>query len=106
MKAGDENAFTTLYRRRQGALYRFALHMSGCQAAAEDVTQEVFVKLMCEPDRFDPERGSLAAYLYGIARNQVWRTSHEAKRSRRFARLCLRCPNITARRWFFAICTS
>jgi RNA polymerase sigma-70 factor (ECF subfamily) len=39
---GDEAAFTALYRRRQGAVYRFALHISGDLAVPEDVTQEVF----------------------------------------------------------------
>lgn len=71
MRAGDENAFTTLYRRRQGGIFRFAFQMSGCAALAEDVTQEVFIRLMCQPDGYDPARGSLAAYLYGIARNQA-----------------------------------
>lgn len=73
VKAGDEEAFTTLYRRRQGAVFRFALHMTGCRAIAEDVTQEVFMALMREVGRYDPEQGSLPAYLYGIARNQVLR---------------------------------
>lgn len=73
MLAGDEEAFTTLYRRRQGGVYRFALQMSGSTAIAEDVTQEVFIALMNEAGRFDPARGSLAGYLYGIARNHVLR---------------------------------
>ncbi len=68
---GDEGAFLQLYRRRQGAIYRFALHMSGSPQVAEDVTQDVFLAVMREPGRFVPERGSLAAYLYGIARNRV-----------------------------------
>ena len=73
MKAGNEDAFTTLYRRRQGGLYRFALQMSGSEAIAEDVTQEVFIVLIREADHYDAGRGSLQAYLYGIARNQVLR---------------------------------
>ena len=73
MLAGDEDAFVTLYRRRQGAVYRFALQMSGSEAVAEDVTQEVFMVLMRDGRNFDPARGSLAAYLYGIARNHVLR---------------------------------
>lgn len=73
MRAGDEDAFTTLYRRRQAALYRFALQMSGSEALAEDVTQEVFMVLMREQDHYDATRGSLQAYLYGIARNHVLR---------------------------------
>jgi RNA polymerase sigma-70 factor (ECF subfamily) len=73
MLAGDEDAFTTLYRRRQGAIYRFALQMSGSSSAAEDVTQEVFIALIRGGADFDPSRGSVAAYLYGIARNHVLR---------------------------------
>ncbi|HVF50976.1 MAG TPA: RNA polymerase sigma factor [Pyrinomonadaceae bacterium] len=73
MRAGDEDAFVALYRRRQGGVYRFALQMCGSTAIAEDVTQEVFMALMQDACHFDPSRGSLAAYLYGIARNQVLR---------------------------------
>ncbi|HSB11120.1 MAG TPA: sigma-70 family RNA polymerase sigma factor [Blastocatellia bacterium] len=73
MNAGDEDAFTTLYRRRQGGVYRFALQMSGSQTVAEDVTQEVFIVLIREAERYDPSRGSVAAFLYGIARNYVLR---------------------------------
>lgn len=73
MLAGDEEAFVALYRRRQGGVYRFALQMSGSETMAEDVTQEVFMLLMREGHNYDPERASLAAYLYGIARNFVLR---------------------------------
>ncbi|HYM13173.1 MAG TPA: sigma-70 family RNA polymerase sigma factor, partial [Bryobacterales bacterium] len=73
MAAGDEDAFVALYRRRQGAVYRFALQMSGSAAVAEEVTQEVFMALIREAKRYDPARGSLAAYLYGVARNHVLR---------------------------------
>jgi RNA polymerase sigma-70 factor (ECF subfamily) len=71
--AGDEAAFTTLYRRRSTGVYRFALQMSGSEATAEDVTQEVFIVLMREGHRFDPMRGTVSAYLYGVARNHVLR---------------------------------
>lgn len=72
--AGDADAFTTLYRRRQAGIYRFALQMCGSEGIAEDVTQEVFMTLVRrESQIFDPSRGTLAAYLYGIARNQVLR---------------------------------
>jgi RNA polymerase sigma-70 factor (ECF subfamily) len=71
--AGDADAFTALYRRRQAGIYRFALQMCGSEGIAEDVTQEVFMTLMRESQIFDPSRGTLAAYLYGIARKQVLR---------------------------------
>ncbi len=73
MLAGDEPAFTALYRRRQGAVYRFALQMTGSVVIAEDVTQEVFMELIEHGRRFDPSRGALRSFLYGIARNLVLR---------------------------------
>jgi len=73
MIAGEEEAFAELYKRRQAGVYRFALQMSGSPEAAEDVTQEVFIVLLRTAERFDPARGSVAGYLYGIARNYVLR---------------------------------
>jgi RNA polymerase sigma-70 factor, ECF subfamily len=73
MLRGDEESFAALYRRRNGPVYRFALHMSGDSAVAEDVTQEVFLALLEGGRRFDPERGTLLSFLYGIARNRVLR---------------------------------
>jgi len=68
---GDEDAFTLLYRRHQAALYRFALRMTGNAWASEEIVQDVFMTMMREPKKYDPARGPLAAYLYGIARNRV-----------------------------------
>jgi RNA polymerase sigma-70 factor (ECF subfamily) len=85
MRAGDESAFVSLYRRRQGSIYRFALRMSGSEAVAEDVTQEVFMTLMFENGNYDPSRGSLAAYLYGIARYQVLR---RIEKDRQLLQIC------------------
>ena len=68
---GDEDAFTVLYRRHQAAIYRFALRMTGNAWASEEIVQDVFMTLMREPKKYDVERGALAAYLYGIARNRV-----------------------------------
>ena len=73
MLAGDENAFTALYRARHAPVYRFALQMTGSVAIAEDVTQEVFIALIEHGRKFDPARGSLSSFLYGIARNLVRR---------------------------------
>ena len=71
MKAGDESAFIALYRRWRDGIYRFALRLSGSETAAEDVTQEVFMVLMNDASRYDSGKGSLVAYLYGIARFQA-----------------------------------
>jgi RNA polymerase sigma-70 factor, ECF subfamily len=73
MRLGDESAFVSLYQRRQGAIYRFALHMCGSAAVAEDVTQEVFLTLIRENCGYDGCRGTLAGYLFGIARKLVLR---------------------------------
>src|SRR5882724_11123969 len=71
MLAGDEEALATLYRRRQGSVYRFALQMSGLPALAEDVTQEVFMALLRDGTSYDAARGPLNWFLLGIARNLV-----------------------------------
>jgi RNA polymerase sigma-70 factor (ECF subfamily) len=71
MIAGDEDAFTQLYRRKHPAIYRFALHMSGNAAVADDVTQEVFMTLIRDTTRFDPAKGTLGGFLFGIARNHL-----------------------------------
>ena len=73
LRNGDEQAFAALYRRRQGAIYRFAQHMSGSATAAEDITQEVFLALLREECGYDRERGTLSGYLFGIARKLVLR---------------------------------
>jgi RNA polymerase sigma-70 factor (ECF subfamily) len=53
-------------------VYRFALQMSGKTEIAEEVTQDVFMVVMGSA-KYDSERGSVAAFLYGIARNMVLR---------------------------------
>jgi RNA polymerase sigma-70 factor (ECF subfamily) len=73
MLAGHEEALAQLYRRRQASVYRFALQMSGSKSIAEDVTQEVFLFLMRDGHVFDPARGSVGAFLLGVARNHVLR---------------------------------
>ena len=69
MSAGDEEALTALYRRRQAGVYRFALQMCGSRTLAEDITQEVFIILIRDGQRFDPARGTLSTFLVGVARN-------------------------------------
>src|SRR5579862_4173280 len=80
LAAGDEKSFVLLYRRYQGSLYRFALHMSGSPQFAADVVQETFLAVIRGPAKFDPERGSAGAFLFGIARNQVHRLYEKESR--------------------------
>src|ERR1700693_5148382 len=81
MMAGDGEWFILLYRRRHPAIYRFSLHMSGNVAVAEDVTQEVFMTLIRDLKKFDPARGTLSSFLFGIARNHLRRRWEQDRHS-------------------------
>src|SRR4051794_26123135 len=71
MRNGNQDAFAHLYERRAPALHRFALHMTGSPAIADEISQEVFIQLMGPTSHFDETRGSLEGFLYGIARNLI-----------------------------------
>jgi RNA polymerase sigma-70 factor, ECF subfamily len=71
--AGDAEAFSRLFRRRRGDVYRFALHMTGRPAVADDVTQDTFLAVMRDAGRFDASRATVTAWLCGIARHHVLR---------------------------------
>lgn len=79
-QAGDEEAFLALYRRRYGAIFRFALHMSGNHETAEEVVQEVFLALLDTSIKYNTERGALEAFLIGMARNKVRRQMRNNRR--------------------------
>jgi RNA polymerase sigma-70 factor (ECF subfamily) len=68
---GDELAFAELYRRHQAPLFRFAVRMTGSSWAAEEIVQDVFMTLVREPKKYDVHRGTLGAFLYGVARNRI-----------------------------------
>jgi len=59
----SEVALAEVYRRHGGAVYGLARRVLNDPAEAEDVTQEVFLRLWNEPDRYDPGRGSLRSFL-------------------------------------------
>jgi len=67
---GDETAFGELYARYQRQIYHYAARMCGI-AAGDDVVQETFLAVLRQGGRFDPARGTVPAYLYGIARHHV-----------------------------------
>jgi RNA polymerase sigma-70 factor, ECF subfamily len=71
IRAGDEGAMTQLYDRYSGVVYSVALRVLGDTGAAEDILQEVFLQLWRNPNAFDTNRGSLAAWLAVIARNRA-----------------------------------
>ncbi len=58
-----QEALAEAYRRHGGAVFALARRLLADGAMAEEVVQEVFLRLWSQPDRFDPERGSLRSYL-------------------------------------------
>lgn len=59
----ERDALEELYRRHGGASVAVARHVTGDPAHAEDVVQDVFLRLWERPDRFDAQRGTLRAFL-------------------------------------------
>lgn len=80
----DQAALAEAYRRHGGAVFALARRMCGDRAVAEEVTQEIFLRLWDQPQRFDPERGALRSFLmaqaHGRAVDQL--RSETARRAR------------------------
>jgi RNA polymerase sigma-70 factor (ECF subfamily) len=90
----SEVALAEVYRRHGGAVFGLARRVLSNAAEAEDVTQEVFLRLWNEPDRFDPTRGSLRSFLLAqsharsvdVIRSQNARRARESKDATKTAR--------------------
>jgi RNA polymerase sigma-70 factor (ECF subfamily) len=72
VKQGDTDAFIHLYNRYHAGLYTYIVRFIKIPELAEDVLQEVFIKLWTVRERVKPEL-SLQAYLYRISRNKVFK---------------------------------
>jgi DNA-directed RNA polymerase specialized sigma24 family protein len=73
---GDADSFDAFYRENAPRLQVFLRQVIGNAQAAEDVAQETFAQLWTRPNGFLPGRGTLRAYVYGIARKRAverWR---------------------------------
>jgi RNA polymerase sigma-70 factor (ECF subfamily) len=89
----SEVALAEVYRRHGGAVFGLARRVLNNTAEAEDVTQEVFLRLWNQPDRFDSSRGSLRSFLLAQSharavdaiRSLTSRRLREAKDARRTA---------------------
>jgi RNA polymerase sigma-70 factor (ECF subfamily) len=58
-----EDALAEVFRRHAGAVFALARRVLGDVGRAEEIVQEIFVRLWNEPERFDSERGSLRSFL-------------------------------------------
>ena len=67
--AGCRSSFETLYRRTSGRLFAIILRVNGEQAEAEEVLQDIYLKIWHECKQFDPTQGQATYWLASIARN-------------------------------------
>jgi RNA polymerase sigma factor (sigma-70 family) len=86
----DADAFAEFYRRHARPLSGFLVRRTGDPEAAGDLLAETFAAALSSLDRFDPERGDAAGWLYGIARHQLARRARRGsveERARRRLRM-------------------
>lgn len=88
-----QDALAEVYRRHAGATFGLALRILGARPLAEEVVQEVFLRLWNEPEKYDAARGSLRAYLLAqthgrsvdLVRAESARRAREERDARRTA---------------------
>lgn len=76
IRRGDVQAFDEVYKAHGPRLEMFLRRLLGNRQAAEDVMQETFARIWQHPNGFEPEIGSLRAYLFGAAKKRAadwWR---------------------------------
>ena len=70
MEGGDEEAFAALYDRHSRAAYSLSYRMMGDRQAAEDLTQDAFLKVWRSAGGYRSERGSVRTWILSIAHNR------------------------------------
>lgn len=68
---GDQSAFTTLYHATHALVYGLALRIVRDQPEAEDVTIEVYLQVHRQAARYNPARGTPAAWLLTLTRSRA-----------------------------------
>lgn len=90
VRAGDDLALGRIYDDYSATVYGLALRITGDRGAAEEITQDIFVRLWEQPDIYDPARGGLRPFLATIARRRAvdWlrRSGRQHERVMRLAR--------------------
>jgi RNA polymerase sigma-70 factor (ECF subfamily) len=82
LEGRDERALETLYDRYGDYVYSVCLRMVGDVQLAEDLSQEVFLRLWRRPDLYDVSRGRFLTWLLSVARNRA--IDERRSRGRRF----------------------
>lgn len=72
MQQGDEQAASALYDEFFGKVYGFCLNRVRHKPLAEDLTQEIFLKLVNKIGTFDPLRGTFSVWFWKLARNTLF----------------------------------
>jgi len=67
----DQSALAEVYERHGGAVFGLALRLLRDRTLAEDVVQTVFMKFWDQPDRYDPDRGTLRSFLLANAHGRT-----------------------------------
>ena len=82
--ARHQPALAEAYRRHGGAVFGLSARLLSDRSMAEDITQELFLRLWNEPHRFDPHRGALRSFLHREAHSRsIERIRSEEARRRR-----------------------
>ncbi len=81
MANGSRDAFTAIYRRHSDRVFRVALRYTASRELAEEIAQESFLFLLHNPQRFDPSRGELGAFLAGVSRQLARKSLSESARN-------------------------
>ncbi len=80
IRSGDRGEFEAFYGAHSARIFQFLCHMTGNRQVAVELLQEVFLHLWERANGFDPERGDLINYVFGIARNRAAEWRRDCKR--------------------------
>jgi len=67
----DRHAFETLYDRYEKLVFSFAYRLTGDRTIAEEVTQDVFLKLWNGTSVYQADKGKFSSWLLTITRNKA-----------------------------------